>query len=196
MRLNFSDQGILFPWSLSWDWNSTKTDLEMWCDCSGDTTSPVQCLEHSRRSVSLYWELALNSPWFRPTIHETIPLHDQYCPHRINKHQLGTCSPPGTRHWTSRCSQQALMKVWWESAKVGKSARDCESPGSDFEVGKVSQARKGRKSIPGREKGMAKCRDKRSHCNEKPVYCTQRVAPARCKQRKVGAATKTQYNQK
>ena len=70
------------------------------------------------------------------------------------------------------------MTVWREGAKVGKSTRECESPGSDIEVGEVSQARKGRKSIPGRVKGMAKCREKRSHCNAKPVHCTQRVAPA------------------
>ena len=79
---------------------------------------------------------------------------------------------------------------------MGKSTRECESPGSDIEVGEVSQARKGRKSIPGRVKGMAKCREKRSHCNAKPVHCTQRVAPARCNPRKARAATKTQYNQK
>ena len=36
---------------------------------------------------------------------------------------------------------------------------------------------------------------KRSHCNEKPVYCNQRVAPTRCNRRKAHPATEIQNSQ-
>ena len=73
--------------------------------------------------------------------------------------------------------KKVLMTMRGESGGVGRSPRGCKSPGSDVEVGDVSQGRKGRKSILGRRTGVAKCREPRKHsmCRKEETHvCTSK----------------------